>query len=96
MRHNAVYQEEVVTWEYLKMFYEEDIRRLPRTAPKLSNKHLFLPAFGEMRVGVAAETLSASVAAAIRFYVDKEVLLLQSMLKTSANCLIASMLLAVP
>lgn len=74
MHHNAIYQNAVAKWDHIKMLFEEDSQRIPRAAPKLSNQHVYLPAFGEMRVGVAAETLSDSVAAAIKMYVETNVL----------------------
>lgn len=74
MRHNAIYDGKVAKWDHIRMLYDHDSTRLPRAAPKLSNGHIFLPAFGEMRVGVAAETLSQTVASAIRLYVASDVL----------------------
>lgn len=74
MRHNAIYNGRMVKWEHIRMLYEEDSTLLPRAAPKLGIGHIFLPAFGEMRVGVAAETLSQTVASAIKMYVTSGVL----------------------
>ncbi|XP_055543431.1 uncharacterized protein LOC129728982 [Wyeomyia smithii] len=69
MHHNAVYGGAVIKWDHIKSLYYEDCERIPRAAPKLTNKHIFLPAFEEMRVGVAAETLSITVSSAIKMYV---------------------------
>lgn len=74
MRHNAIYNGKMVKWDHIRMLHDEDSARLPRAAPKLGIGHIFLPAFGEMRVGVAAETLSQTVASAINMYVASGVL----------------------
>lgn len=74
MRHNAVYNGKMVKWDHIRLLYDEDSTRLPRAAPKLGNGHIFLPAFGEMRVAVAAETLSQTVATSIQMYVEAGVL----------------------
>lgn len=74
MHHGAVYNGKLAKWEHLRSLYFEDIERLPRAVPKLKQTHVFMPAFGEMRVPVAVQTLSTSVYAAILMYVQEGVL----------------------
>ncbi|XP_058821053.1 uncharacterized protein LOC131683234 [Topomyia yanbarensis] len=69
MHHGAVWNGKLARWDHLRNLYEEDSRRLPRAAPKLTRKHVYLPAFGEMRVHTATQTLSASVYAAFTMYI---------------------------
>src|SRR6218665_1253648 len=55
-----------VSWNHVKEFYEFD-RNLPiRMAPRLTDKHLDMPPFASMRVNLAAQVLSHSVAAGIQ------------------------------
>lgn len=74
MHHGAVYCGKLARWEHLRMLYFEDVERLPRAVPKLKQGHVFMPAFGEMRVPVAVQTLSTTVYAAILSYVLEGVL----------------------
>ncbi|KAL9692256.1 hypothetical protein quinque_000018, partial [Culex quinquefasciatus] len=74
MHHGAVYNGKLAKWGHLRSLYYEDIERLPRAVPKLKQTHVFMPAFGEMRVPVAVQTLSTSVYAAILMYVQEGVL----------------------
>lgn len=46
-----------------------DSKKLYRCIPKLTEKHIFLPSFSKMKVSLAAQVLSHSVATAIETYV---------------------------
>lgn len=52
-----------VSWRHLEAFYVEDKRSTIRMAPKLTEKHLNLPPFMNMRVKLATQLFSHSVAA---------------------------------
>ena len=54
-----------IEWGYIGQFYDRDCRRRIRMAPRLTHKHLNLPAFTNMRVRYATQVLSHSVAAGI-------------------------------
>ena len=52
-------------WEHIKSLYDLDAKRSYRLAPRLGSQHINLTAFSKMRVRLAAQTLSHSVAAAL-------------------------------
>lgn len=54
-----------VLWEYIKTFWEFDSGLPIRLAPKLSSRHIELPPFAPLRVKLATQVLSHSVAAGI-------------------------------
>ena len=60
----------VAKWKHVVEFYQEDQRRRVRMARKLTNKHIFPTTYDKMRVCIAAQTLSASVAAGIQAMVS--------------------------
>ena len=65
MKSNYKYDSIEVKWEYIVDFYNKDKTMLIRMAPKLKDKHIILPPFSAMRVNLAAQVLSHSVAAGI-------------------------------
>ena len=54
-----------VLWNYVLKFYEVDKSLKIRMAPKLSEKHVSLAPFSKMRVNLAVQVMSHSVAAGI-------------------------------
>ncbi len=52
-------------WEYVREFHEADSKLPIRMAPKVTSKHLDLPPFAPLRVKLATQVLSHSVAAGI-------------------------------
>ena len=63
-----IYKGEKVKWDYVSQFYEKDVKSKLRLAPKLTDDHLETPPFAKMRVPLAAQVLSHSVAAGINTY----------------------------
>ena len=59
-------QDHKICWEYVQKFYDFDKTMPVRMAPKLTDKHLELPPFTSMRVNLAAQVLSHSVAAGMQ------------------------------
>ena len=59
----------LVSWHHIVDFYRFDKGHEIRLAPKLTDKHINLPPFTSMRVNLAAQVLSHSVAAGISFLV---------------------------
>ena len=55
----------IATLEHIKRLYSLDAKRRYRLAPRLTSQHVNLTSFSKMRVKLAAQTLSHSVAAAI-------------------------------
>lgn len=55
----------VADWAHIQEFYKKDSRLPIRLAHKLSTKHIFLSSFSAMRVRLAAQVLSHTVAAGI-------------------------------
>ena len=70
VKHDFIIGEKRVSWKYIAGFYECDSKRSIRMAPRLSKKHIQLPPFSSMRVCLAAQVLSHTVAAGICTYVD--------------------------
>ena len=69
MKYDFLIGDKLVSWKYIKEFYESDSSLKIRMAPKLSKKHIELPPFAAMRVFLAAQVLSHTVAAGISTYV---------------------------
>ena len=65
MKSNYKYDSTKIKWEYVVDIYNIDKAMAIRMAPKLTDKHITLPPFTAMRVNLAAQTLSHSVAAGI-------------------------------
>ncbi len=66
-----------IKWEYIEKFYRDDKRQghsEMRLAPKLTEKHISLPAFSKMSVSRAGQVLSSTVAAGINTYVSAGIL----------------------
>lgn len=79
LRHNAVFDGKICSFEHITQLFNEDIKHIPRSVPKLSYDHIELAPFTEMNVGKAAQTLSESVSAGIRAYVHTN--------KLSSDCI---------
>ena len=60
-KHN----ENLISWDHIVKFYKFDQEGPIRMAPKLTYDHIYLPMFTKMRVNLAAQVLSHSVAAGI-------------------------------
>lgn len=54
-----------ISWLFVEEFYEFDQKNCVRLAPKLKKKHVTLPPFSNLKVSLAAQVLSHSVAAGI-------------------------------
>ena len=69
VKHDFLVEGNLVSWKYVTDFYNRDSQLQIRMAPKLTKKHIELPPFSAMRVCLAAEALSHTVAAGISTYV---------------------------
>ncbi|KAF0294357.1 Transposable element P transposase [Amphibalanus amphitrite] len=85
-KHDIETPEGVMSWTHIKEFYEQDCRRSVRAAPKLRDAHIVLGAFSRMKVKLATQILSRSVASAMHLYAD--VGLLTGEHKVTANGLL--------
>ena len=65
MKHGFLYNGVPIQWQYIVQFYTFDKANNIRMAPKLSEKHVTLPPFTAMRVNLAAQVMSHSVAAGL-------------------------------
>ena len=65
INYNFKIDENIVKWKYISDFYDGDSQQNVREAPKLTHNHIHLHPFAKMRVPLAAEVLSHSVAAGI-------------------------------
>jgi len=69
VKHDFMVNGNTVSWKYVTEFYNSDSQLQIRMAPKLTKRHIELPPFAAMRVCLAAEVLSHTVAAGISTYV---------------------------
>jgi len=72
--HDFVVNGDVVSWRYIRKMYDAETDPSKssfsmRLAPKLTDRHIFLPAFSKMKVSRAAQVLSQSVYAALLSYI---------------------------
>ena len=70
MKHDFDVAGKPVRWKYVADFYAADSKQVVILAPKLTNRHINLPPFANMRVQLAAQVLSHSVAAGIYTHVS--------------------------
>ncbi|KAG5274203.1 hypothetical protein AALO_G00133450 [Alosa alosa] len=69
-RHGLKIQDKNISWSHLETFYENDKKNTVRLAPKLTEKHIILPPFMNMRVRLATQVFSHTVAAGMKTMVD--------------------------
>jgi len=69
--HNdVVHSGGTAKWCYITQLFEKDSSKVYRLAPRLKNKHISLPPFSQMKVKLASQALSHSVAAGIETYIS--------------------------
>ena len=61
-KHGFVIDGHDILWDHVKMFFDQDSPMPIRLAPKLKKKHIDLPPFSPLRVRLATQVLSHSVA----------------------------------
>jgi hypothetical protein len=71
MSNNIRFGNRIAKWEHVLSFYEADCKQELRLAPKLSELHLNLRLGKKMKVSLAANVLSHSVASGIRAMVQR-------------------------
>ena len=64
-KHGFKVNEVKILWQYIREFYELDSTLQIRMAPRLTARHINLPPFAPLRVNLATQVLSHSVAAGI-------------------------------
>ena len=69
MKYQFEFNGRVAKWEDIQAFYDKDQNLAIRMAPKLTEKHLHPNGFMKMKVKLASQVLSHSVAAGISTYV---------------------------
>ncbi|XP_058449007.1 uncharacterized protein LOC131428968 [Malaya genurostris] len=69
-KYNAVFEDQIASFNHIKLLFETDVASTLRLAPKLLYKAIQLPPFSKMNVSIATRTLSESCAIAIRHYVE--------------------------
>ena len=63
-------------WKHFEMFYDIDSQNSIRMAPKITKKHVSLPPFTNMRVRLATQVFSHTVAAGRQLLFKKNVFVL--------------------
>ena len=64
-KHGYVIGPDVISWDHINKFYEIDSSTPIRMAPKLTKRHITLPAFANLSVALAVQVMSRTVAAGI-------------------------------
>ena len=67
-KHGFIVDGKAVSWDYIKSFWEADSKLPIRMAPRLTFRHINLPPFAPLRVKLATQVLSHSVASGISTY----------------------------
>lgn len=57
------------SWSYVETFYNKDKKEFYRSAPKLTNAHVYPSNFDKMRVSLATQIISHSVASGMNVYI---------------------------
>lgn len=68
MKYNFLFDGKTATWSDIKTFSDKEEKLAIRTVPKLTPNHINPPPFGKMKVKLATQLLSHSVAAGIFTY----------------------------
>lgn len=69
--HGFYHDKDEIEWGCIREFYDLDTSNCElRTASKLKDKHIYLPPFTKMKVKLATQVLSNSVASGMQFYLD--------------------------
>ena len=65
-RHGFTVDGKKVQWNFIQQFYDADRSKPTRLAPRLTRRHLELPPFSTLRVKLATQVLSHSVATGMK------------------------------
>ena len=65
MKHGYLWNGTEILWRHVQNLYKFDSRNPVKMAPKLTHKHIYLPAFTAMRVKYATQVMSHTVASGI-------------------------------
>ena len=65
MKYNISIDNDTAKWHYIRSFYEKDKKMSIRLAPRLTDKHIYCNTFDKMRVCMATQVFSRTVAAGI-------------------------------
>ena len=74
MKYTFEFGDKVAQWGQIKLFFEKDQKLPIRMAPKLTERHLNPNGFTKMRVKLATQVISHTVAAALNTYVSLQAL----------------------
>ena len=66
---SSIYETKVASWDDIKVVYERDKQQTLRCCPKLTQKHLNLNGFQKMKVKLATQVMSQTVASTLSTYV---------------------------
>lgn len=71
---NVIFQKQIVSFQHIRDLHKQDVSKMPRMVPRLTQKAIELLAFSKMNVKLATQTLSRTTAKAIRTYVELQCL----------------------
>lgn len=79
LKNSFHFDNKITSWSFIKTFYEEDSKKFYRCAPKLTNSHINPTNFEKMKVSLATQVLSHSVACGMNVALSYNVLPAQSL-----------------
>lgn len=69
-KHDIFFNGGIAKWVHLVQLYDAEQSMQVKSVPKLTRRHVQLPAFSSMRVNLAAQVFSHSVASSLSLYVN--------------------------
>jgi hypothetical protein len=75
IKYNFHFGEKIASWDDIKAIYERDKQQTLRCCPKLTQKHLHKNGFQKMKVKLATQVLSHTVASTMNMYISLGALL---------------------
>lgn len=69
MKYDFEFEGKIACWQDIKLFYDKDQKLPIRVSPKITDKHINPNGFSKMKVKLAAQVFSHSVAAGLSTYV---------------------------
>lgn len=73
-KHGFVVDGKDIAWKYIQEFHDKDSSKPTRLAPRLTSRHLNLPPFSTLRVKLATQVLSHSVASGMKVMAEWDII----------------------
>lgn len=70
IKNNFSFDGKLTSWSFIEFFYKEDCKQFYRCAPKLTRSHIYPNNFEKMKVNIAVQILSHTVASGMNLYMS--------------------------